>query len=240
MKNIEVFLENVKNKKILVVYPHPDDESVMAGGLIQKARKLGFEVTVLTLTEGSRGKIHVNGRGRSVAEIRREEMAEAMSTLKVSDWIMWKFEDGRLRKREGWRVRLRKFVEETGPGVMVTYDLSGVTGHPDHIALSLEVLRIFRKLRKFKLLWTSFAENYKKVMVDKKVEPYLVSPNWVVDLTLSEARSKWMAAFAHKSQRLAGYVGSPWWILMFVARQEWYSEVKLSLKYKYRFTKFKI
>ncbi len=240
MKSIDAYLQKTENKKILFVYPHPDDESVMAGGLIQKALNIGFEVTVLTLTEGNRGKIYINGKGRSVTEIRRDEMADAMSVLKVSDWVMWKFEDGKLKKRENWRVRLRKFIEETEPDIVVTYDLSGVTGHPDHIALSLEILRLFRKTKSFKLLWTSFAGNFKNVMVDKRVSDYLVKPKFELKLRLGEARKKWQAAFAHRSQKLAGYVGSPWWILMFAARQEWYSEAKLSIKYKYRFTKFKI
>ncbi len=240
MKKIEPYLDKITNKKILFVYPHPDDESVMAGGLIQVALSRGFQVTVLTLTEGNRGKIHINGRGRSVTEIRREEMAEAMSVLKVSDWVMWKFEDGKLSKRNNWRTRLRKFIEETKPGAVVTYDLSGVTGHPDHIALSLEILKLFREKRKIKLLWTSFVGKFKKIMVGKKIGDYLVEPNFELELKLGEAAKKWQAAFAHKSQRLAGYVGSPWWILMFAARREWYSEAKLDKRYKYRFTKFKI
>ncbi len=238
MKNIDDFLEKVKNRKILFVYPHPDDESVMAGGLIQRALAKKFQVTVLTLTEGSRGKIHINGKGRSVTEIRRDEMAGAMSRLGVADWVMWKFEDGKLRKYKKWRVRLRKFIEETEPGVVVTYDLSGVTGHPDHIALSLEILRIFKKTKGFRLLWTSFEE--KSRLVSFAVTKYLIGPRYRLDLSWEEAKNKWLAAYAHKSQGLVGYLGLPWWVLVFTSRKEWYSEAKIDRKYKYRFTKFKI
>lgn len=240
MKNIDSFLEKVQNKKILFVYPHPDDESVMAGGLIQRASKLGFAVTVLTLTEGNRGKIHINGKGRSVSEIRRDEMASAMSRLGVADWVMWTAEDGKLRKRNYWRARLRKFIEETTPGVVVSYDLSGITGHPDHIALSLEVLRVFKSLKTFRLLWTSFEGEALKRMVNSAVLPYVAPPEYVLELSFVEASSKWLAAFAHKSQRLIGYLKLPWWGLALRSRKEWYSEAKLGVKYRYMFPRFKI
>ncbi|KKT72435.1 MAG: LmbE family protein [Candidatus Collierbacteria bacterium GW2011_GWB1_44_6] len=178
MKSNDSLLEIITNKKMLVVFPHPDDESVMAGGLIQRAMAGGYQVTVLTLTEGGRGKIHISGRGRSSAEIRRQEMASAMSRLGVSDWIMWKFDDGKLRRTMRWRERLSKFVSETSPGLVVTYDLSGVSGHPDHISLSLEVFRTLKRIKnkKIKLLWVSFAGGNKGRMVDMRVDGYLQKP----------------------------------------------------------------
>lgn len=240
MKNIDQFLDKTSNKKILFVFPHPDDEVVMSGGLIQKALGKGFEVTVLTLTEGNMGKIYVNGRGRSVVEIRREEMAKAMSILGVYDWVMWKFEDGRLRKRSIWRERLKKFIDETKPGTVVTYDLSGTTGHPDHISLSLELLRKFKKEQDFKLLWVSFGDKRRNLMVDPKVGKYLVEPEYILNLSFWDAFRKWKSAFSHKSQRLVGYLKFSWWVLVFTAREEWYVEVRQVKKYRYKFPKFKI
>jgi len=240
MKSIDEVLGRISNKKLLVVFPHPDDESVMAGGIIQRAMKLGFEVTVLTLTEGDRGKIFVNGRGRSTVEIRRQEMAEAMSRLGVTDWIMWKFPDGRLRKRHIWRERLKVFIHETKPGVIVSYDLSGVSGHPDHISASLEILRVLRTLKRSRLLWVSFEGLMKKKVTDDRVSRYLQKPKYVLNLSMMEASHKWRAVFAHKSQGLGGFLGSFWWPLMFVARQEWYSEPDQKEKYQYRHIKFEV
>lgn len=240
MKSIDFFLKKIKNKKLLVVFPHPDDESVMAGGLIQRAMERGFEVTILTLTEGNRGKIYINGRGRSLSEIRRQEMATAMSILRVADWIMWKFEDGKLRKGFVWRSRLRSFINMTRPGIVVSYDLSGVTAHPDHISLSLELLKIYKENKSFKLLWTSFVGKRKEMMVNNKVQNYLQKPKYILELNLSESFAKWRAAYSHKSQNLFGYLKTFWWILVFGARTEWYSEAKINKKYKFKYLKFKI
>lgn len=248
MKSVDQVLKEIKEKsatggsstKMLVVFPHPDDESVMAGGMIQRAQSEGFDVTVLILTEGDRGKIHVNGRGRSVAEIRRQEMALAMSRLQVVDWIMWKFDDGKLRQKTIWRDRLKQFISDTKPGLIVTYDLSGVTGHPDHVSASLEVLRVARTMKHTRLIWVSFEGFMKEKIVDSRVKKYLQQPRYLLNLNLDEAQRKWRAVFAHRSQGLGGFLGSPWWILMFVARQEWYSEADTNEKYKYKFTKFRI
>lgn len=225
---------------MLVIFPHPDDESVMAGGIIQRALNLGFEVTVLTLTEGTSGKIFVTGKGRSLAEIRREEMAEAMSRLGVVDWIMWKFDDGKLRRTRRWRERLSEFTRSTDPGIVVSYDLSGVSGHPDHISAALETRRTLRRMKSVKLLWVSFEGQMKDRVVDKRVEDYLQKPKFVLDMSLSESLAKWRAVFAHKSQNLRGFLKSPWWYLVWTARKEWYSEALPEKKYKYRFVSFKI
>lgn len=240
MKSVDSLLNSVTNKKMLVVFPHPDDESVMAGGIIQRAMKLGFEVTVLTLTEGDRGKIFVNGKGRSASEIRRQEMASAMSKLGVSDWIMWKFGDGKLRRTFRWRQRLADFIKDTKPGLIVSYDLSGISGHPDHIVTSLTIRKVIRKLSQVRLIWVSAADAMKKLEVDPQVEPYLHAPSLLLDLSLFESVTKWRAAFAHRSQNLKTFVKYPWWYLAIFSRSEWYSEPDRDQRYKYKYVSFKI
>lgn len=240
MKSINEVLGGVANKKMLVVFPHPDDESVMAGGVIQRALEMGFEVTVLTLTEGNNGKIYVSGKGRSLAEIRREEMATAMSRLGVADWVMWRFDDGKLRGTHRWREGLVDFIKSTEPGIIVSYDLSGVSGHPDHISAAILIWQTVKKMSDVKLIWTSFDGKLKNRVVDERVLEYLREPSIILDMSLKESWRKWRAVFAHKSQNLQGFLGSPWWYLVFRAKTEWYSEAVPTEKYKFKFVGFKI
>lgn len=237
---IEEVFSKSKNKRLLVVYPHPDDEVVMAGGLIIKAIEAGFWVTVLTLTEGDKGKIFIHGRGRSLAEIRASEQAEAMSRLGVADWIMWKFPDGKLRRQNGWRKRLREFVTETDPGLVVTYDLSGVSGHPDHISLSVELLRIVRQLQEVSLLWTSFKGESVRRLVSRRVRRYLQRPHLELSLTYGQSWIKWTAVFSHKSQNLRSFLKRSKWWLVWQSKTEWYSLPDLSKKHRYRYISFNI
>ena len=222
-----------------MVFPHPDDESVMAGGLIQRLISLGFEVTVLSLTEGESGKIHINGRGRSLREIRSSEFAKAMAVLRVSDWVMWSFDDGKLRYRQDWRKRLRVFVKQMNFGLIVGYDLSGVSGHPDHISLARELLAMY-KHNKFVLMWVSFLGHMREVVVNGKVDRYLAVPEVELYMSLTESWRKWRAAYSHKSQALRNFLRYPWWILFLFARREWYSVPAKRGKYRFVYPPFKV
>src|SRR5262249_25666464 len=49
-QHLEPFL--TKNTRLMVVSPHPDDETLAAGGLIQRVLKLGGSVKVAFMTSG--------------------------------------------------------------------------------------------------------------------------------------------------------------------------------------------
>ncbi|HEY7871398.1 MAG TPA: PIG-L family deacetylase [Rudaea sp.] len=77
--------------RIAIIAPHPDDESIATGGLIQAARSAGAAVRVIVLTDGDanvwpqrwierRWRIDAAARARWGAR-RREEAGEAMRVL---------------------------------------------------------------------------------------------------------------------------------------------------------------
>jgi LmbE family N-acetylglucosaminyl deacetylase len=79
--------------RLLVVAPHPDDESIATGELIQQVRQAGGEVQILLLTNGDnnpwpqrwmerRIRIHGDDR-RRWGERRRTEVAHALAQLGV-------------------------------------------------------------------------------------------------------------------------------------------------------------
>lgn len=79
--------------RLLVIAPHPDDETISAGGLIQQVRELGGDVSILLLTDGDNnpwpqrwlerrvwiGKAERERWGRR----RREEVVRALHVLGV-------------------------------------------------------------------------------------------------------------------------------------------------------------
>ena len=77
--------------RVLVLAPHPDDESIGCGGLIAA---LGENVEVLCLTDGALG---IEGKkSKEVIEIRKKEFAAAMTVLNVKYWKMLNAADGSL------------------------------------------------------------------------------------------------------------------------------------------------
>jgi LmbE family N-acetylglucosaminyl deacetylase len=62
---------------VLVVAPHPDDETLAVGGLIATLRARSVDVTVVAVTDGE----HAYVQNEGLAAIRREEQANAVARL---------------------------------------------------------------------------------------------------------------------------------------------------------------
>ncbi|KJV37091.1 hypothetical protein VI08_01605 [Luteibacter yeojuensis] len=133
--------------RLLVIAPHPDDESLAAGMLIQRCLALGGTVDVALLTDGDdnpwpqrwdekRLIIGAAGRRRWGAR-RRQEVASALSLLGVEParfhpmgWHDMQVTT-ELRHRHADAVgALRAVVAAMGPTLVVIPDLGD--RHPDH------------------------------------------------------------------------------------------------------------
>jgi Uncharacterized proteins, LmbE homologs len=133
--------------RLLVVAPHPDDESLAAGMLIQRCLAAGGEVDVVLLTDGDdnpwpqrwlekRVFIGAAGRKRWGAR-RRGEVTAALGRLGVSPdrlhaqgWHDMQV-TAHLRRHHAEAVAsLRAVIERVGPNLVVIPDLAD--RHPDH------------------------------------------------------------------------------------------------------------
>lgn len=224
----------LKNKNVLVIFPHPDDETVMAGGFIIAAIKAGAKVKIICLTAGDQGKIHVHGRGRSLGQIRREEFFRAMQRLGVSNFEIFNFLDGKLRNTPVWRPVVADFVGNAD--LVVSYDLSGVTGHPDHIALGRQLHCQIRKLGP--TLWHVAPTGIlRRFLAAKKVVQYLSTAKIELSLSFGERLRKWWAFNAYQSQyrsstRLLGL------IISLLPQSEGFALFRPKQKYRFKYIHF--
>ena len=73
-------------KTLLLVHAHPDDESILTGGVIARAHHDGHRVVLVTATRGEEGEVYnmdeKSARHR-LAEIRTAELREACEVLGV-------------------------------------------------------------------------------------------------------------------------------------------------------------
>jgi len=129
---------------VLVVFPHPDDETVNCGGTLNSFSRAGSAVTVLLLTRGERG----NEGGifdPALGEIRNAEALRAADILGVSSLIHEDFGDGRLNERRAdVRRRIADRIEVIKPDLLITYDLAGLDGHADHVVCAELVTELRR------------------------------------------------------------------------------------------------
>ena len=75
MSNSGVF--RLKDKKILIISPHPDDEAICAGGLIMRAKKEKAEVFVVYMAMGTSRQFH-NGQ-----TLEKDRISEAQKASEV-------------------------------------------------------------------------------------------------------------------------------------------------------------
>ncbi|SDN96768.1 N-acetylglucosaminyl deacetylase, LmbE family [Paenibacillus sp. yr247] len=127
-------------KKILFVFAHPDDESFAAGGTIAKLHHLGHEVSLVCATSGCKGRsgeFQFNSREQLIMH-REEELREASSILRISNLILYRFADGTLIEQDIDLLanQIKTTILDLMPDVILTFPPDGVTGHPDHIAIS--------------------------------------------------------------------------------------------------------
>jgi LmbE family N-acetylglucosaminyl deacetylase len=114
---------------ILGVWAHPDDEAYLSAGLMAAARAAGDHVVVVTATRGELG---------GNPDMRAGEMAAALAALDVGAHHWLDFRDGACAEvpLAIGAAAVRRVIDAVRPDLVVTFGPDGLTGHPDHRAVS--------------------------------------------------------------------------------------------------------
>lgn len=126
---------------VLGVFAHPDDETLGAGPLIAHCVARGARVELVVATRGERGwrGPEVDDPGpAAVGRLREAEARSAAEVLGVSRIAFLDLIDGEVEAAPSGAVaaRIAAIVRRARPEVVVTFGPDGLTGHPDHIAVS--------------------------------------------------------------------------------------------------------
>ena len=120
--------------RIMIISPHPDDESIGCGGTIQKHVVEGDVVEVELLTSGEKGGHDLSET--EVAGIREEEAMAAATILGIAHVEFYREPDGDLRANRALVDRLSKRISDWKPDII--YAPHSAEQHPDHrVALRL-------------------------------------------------------------------------------------------------------
>ncbi|MCE9518575.1 MAG: PIG-L family deacetylase [Verrucomicrobia bacterium] len=192
--------------RILVIAPHPDDESLGAGGLIQQALAAGAEVRVIFVTDGDNNpwpqrwlewRWHIDGECRRRWGARRRAEAlraiEKLGLLK-SQAEFFGFPDAEIlpRWRKGDAAIMDKFTRtfaDWPADVMIPP--SPMDRHPDHQGAFHFAQEALRKLKQHPVIFS-----------------YLIHPGWLavepseclLHLTREQQAVKLQAILCHETQ----------------------------------------
>lgn len=120
--------------RALVIVAHPDDAEFQCGGTLAKWAEAGCEVSVLVLTDGSKGTWDVGADTDALIERRREEQIEAARRLGATGKVvLLGHTDGELQPTLHARDQVTWWVRSLQPGVVLAHDpWKRYRLHPDH------------------------------------------------------------------------------------------------------------
>ncbi len=162
---------------ILGVWAHPDDEIFSMAGIMAAAVRNGQQVICITATRGEAG---VQDESRwpasELAAIRSRELDRAYDILGVTEHHWLDYADGgcdQVDESEA-AAKIAEFIERYQPDSILTFDETGMTGHPDHKCMHHWALLAHKKTASQAVVYTTALtsgqyEAYKKAGAQKDV-----------------------------------------------------------------------
>jgi N-acetylglucosamine malate deacetylase 2 len=128
-------MNELKPKRMMVILAHPDDESFGMGGTLAKYSHQGVQIILLCATRGEAGIPGI--KPDEAGKIREHELRQAAEHLGIEVHFLG-YQDGELSG-----VNPAILLEDIScwiglvePQVILTFGPDGVSGHPDHVAVS--------------------------------------------------------------------------------------------------------
>lgn len=152
----------MSDRRVLIAYAHPDDESFGLGGVIPKLIDEGADVYLICATDGDVGTIpeEMQGQYESIRELRLAELDCAAEILRLAHVYKFGYRDSGMMGNEHnndpnclwyrWQQepatvtrRVVEVMREIQPQVVITFNEYGGYGHPDHIAIQQATTQAF-------------------------------------------------------------------------------------------------
>jgi N-acetyl-1-D-myo-inositol-2-amino-2-deoxy-alpha-D-glucopyranoside deacetylase len=124
-------------RRVLGLFPHPDDETYAAAGLLAWCAAQGAAVRLAAATRGEAGwDRHRRLRGAALAAHRSAELAAACAALGAAPPLCFDLPDGGLAHVDhaAAAAAVATYLRAWRPHLVVTLGRDGAYGHRDHLA----------------------------------------------------------------------------------------------------------
>ena len=152
-----------QNRVVVAIFAHPDDEAFGPSGTITKLAKT-HDIYVLCATRGEAG-----GNLKNIGKVREKELRCSAQILGVKEVYFLGFADGTLSNSLYHRLaaKIEQKLKLLKPQTVLTFEPRGISGHIDHITVSLATTYVFYKLPFVqKLLYFCISEEERKLVKD--------------------------------------------------------------------------
>jgi len=141
-------------KKVLAVFAHPDDEAFGPAGTLAKYAKT-HDVYLMCATTGEAGKNSLRKSKQHLSDIRKKELKDSSKILGIKSVSFLHFIDGTLSNNlyQDLASKIESKIVTVHPPTVITFEPGGVSGHIDHIAVSLATTYVVCKHKNIQLLY---------------------------------------------------------------------------------------
>lgn len=192
--------EKAIKKTVVAVFAHPDDEAFGPSGTLTILSKT-YDVYLICATRGEAG-----GNHPLLAQIRSAELKKSAHIIGIKKVYFLGFIDGSLSNSLYHKLakKIEYYLKKLKPEIVLTSEPRGVSGHIDHITVSMATSFVCQKMPFVKTIlyhclryedtlnekkyFVYFPPGYKKEEIDKTVD---ISKVWEIKLK---------AMMAHRSQ----------------------------------------
>ena len=142
-------IDQVRTRKLLAVFAHPDDESFICGGTLAKYASEGVDITLVSATRGEMGRRMGNPpylNRETMPFARERELQQACEALGIRRLIFFDIRDKTVEfvDEESLIARIAALIDEIEPDVVLTFH-ERYGGHPDHCAIGKAATTAFRR-----------------------------------------------------------------------------------------------
>ncbi len=200
-----------KNKTIVALFAHPDDEAFGPAGTLALLAKEN-NVYIIVGTNGEAGENHHPDTHRHILEIRREEVITSAKILGVKHIYFLNLPDGQLNNTIYGEAlsKAEEIIDQLKPDILVTFEHHGLTGHIDHVFMTRVATSLFEGQESVKEIWyycfeKNMRDHIQKYYKDKNFHVYFPKGyrndqvDRVIDIS-STWNQKMGAIHAHISQ----------------------------------------
>lgn len=190
---------------IVGVFAHPDDEAFGPAGTLATLAK-DNDVYLICVTHGDAGLSHIDHHG-DLSTLRVAELRKSAAVLGIKEVFVLNYRDGTLCNNIYHDVAddIQRFLDKLKPETLITFEQRGLSGHIDHIAISMITTFVFNRVPYARYLWyycldTRHRQEFKDYFIYSPpgYEPY--EYNQTIDVS-GVWEQKIKAINQHKSQQ---------------------------------------
>lgn len=135
-------------RPILLVFAHPDDESMGFAGTVLKYTQQGVPVDLICATRGEKGARLDVPADIDTGTAREAELRVAAAITGIRNIYLLGYIDGEMDTVDGDEIvsKVAEIMRQVQPEIVITFGPDGITGHGDHVAIGKAATSAFERL----------------------------------------------------------------------------------------------